>query len=205
VSDLTKVDKPGYIPQWRNGHEVGTGLRDANSRYIAIRDYLYKHTYPWVKKWKPENAIDGPAVLDVGAFNGYFSRRLVDDFNARCVAVDNNPLLREPYKNITVVGFHLEPPGIRALGHFDVVLALSVLHHYPNWPDYLAALLDAGDLLFIETPSIQERLGPRITNIHQRLSAMGELLARTPSMAKTGDRFLWAVEGTNSRTGRHCS
>ena len=169
----------GYQPQWINGREVGVGLRDCSGRYRAIKNHL----------------PSGPLrVLDIGAYNGYFCRRLVDDFDAQCVAVDNAPEL-EPYRNVSVMSGHVTPMQIRVPGGFNVVLCLSVLHHWPNWADYLSAMLSTGATVFIESADPAENLGhPKTewaTELHGAMQTLGRVIHYCPNIHGTHLRPLW--------------
>ena len=133
-----------YLPQWDKGQEVGTGTRDGNERYEAIRNYLLAN-----------DIGDNPTVLDFGAWNGYFSRRLAEDFDAHCTAVDDTPEL-EPYPGVTVINRRLAADEIT--GPYDVVIAMSVMHHLENWRQYLDAFLAAGKVVFLEVAIPDENL-----------------------------------------------
>ena len=136
-------------------------------------------------------------VLDLGAYTGYFCRRLHDDFGAQCTAVDNNPSLTES-EGVTVIPRLLNPDGIRELGHFDVTLCLSVLHHHANWYDYLPALLDSADVVFIETANPNEQMNnqykPFAIGAHREMEKIGKVIAETPPMYGNALRPLWVVD-----------
>lgn len=133
-----------YLPRWDKGKEIGTGQRDGDGRYRAIRKYL------------EDNPIEpGFSVLDFGAWNGYFSRRLADDFDANCTAVDNVPEL-EPYPGVAVINRRIQPDEIT--GTYDVVIAMSVLHHLENWRDYFAKFLEVAPVVFLEVAAPSEVL-----------------------------------------------
>lgn len=129
-----------YQPMWVDGATVGPQERDCAGRYAAI--------LPFVK--------EGARVLDFGSFTGYFSHRLADERSASCVAVA--PEARA-YPGVVAISSNLTADGIRALGTFDVVLALSVLHHVRPWRDYWSALLDAAPTVIVEVPHRDERFG----------------------------------------------
>jgi hypothetical protein len=140
-----------YQPQWVDGKEVGTGRRPCAERYAAIAEYLQG-------RFGEEQEI---TVLDFGAQSGYFSARLVDDFNAKATAVESNRaalthMTRDP--RVRVIAARLTPEQITKLGKFDVVLGLSVLHHLPNWKRYLRELVAVGEVIFIETAHPKENL-----------------------------------------------
>lgn len=127
-----------YQPMWENGQTVGPQERDCEGRYAAIAPYV----------------ADGARVLDFGAFTGYFSHRLADERNAKCLAVAPEAL---PYLGVTAIRERMTVEGIRGLGRFDVALGLSVLHHCDPWIDYFDALCDAADTVIIEVPHRDER------------------------------------------------
>jgi hypothetical protein len=126
-----------YQPMWENGQTVGPQERDCENRYLAIAPYV------------PE----GARVLDFGAFTGYFSHRLADERNARCLAVAPEAL---PHYGIETINRTLNAEELRALGRFDVALGLSVLHHCEPWQDYFNALCDAADTVIVEVPHRDE-------------------------------------------------
>lgn len=176
----------GYQPLWVAGQEVGAGLRDCNGRYQALATYLRKISM------RPRR------VLEIGAYTGYFCRRLAEDFGAQCIAVDDHRGL-EAYPGVEVIKARLDPLAISSLGRFDVVICMSVLHHHNNWHDYLTALLQAGDVLFIETANPLERLGTvqrqYALGAHQEISALGRVLTQTPPInGDVNQRPLWVVD-----------
>lgn len=177
----------GYQPQWINGKEVGTGWRDCNGRYEALKNYLLKI------------GMQSPRVLEIGAYTGYFCRRLAEDFNARCTAVDNHPGLVE-YPGVEVVHRLVNPTQIACMfGHFDVVICMSVLHHHKNWPEYIQALLQAGDVVFIETANPLEHFGQQhreyALGAYREISKIAKVLTQTPPMnGEANLRPLWVVD-----------
>ena len=123
---------------WTDGETVGPQERDCEGRYQAIAPYVQ----------------NGDRVLDFGAFTGYFAHRLADERGASCVAVAPEVL---PHPDVVTVAERLTLHGVKALGQFDVVLALSVLHHLNPWDEYLEVLLKAGRTVIIEVPNPDER------------------------------------------------
>lgn len=179
-----------YQPQWRDGREVGVGRRDAAGRYRAIAEYLHEAGF-----------APGGRILDFGAYGGYFASRLAEEFDAKCVAVDDSKKLNLDLPGVTVVRDRVTPSGISKLGQFDVVLCLSVLHHQTNWKTYLNALLAAGKVVFIETSHPDESL-PKARaqylagSIHKTVSALADnrVLTSTPGYDKRYQRPLWVVD-----------
>lgn len=138
-----------YQPRWVNGQEVGTGIRKAAPRYEAIAAEL--------------GEARGFTVLDLGAYNGYFSLRLAEEFDATCTAVDDyrglpGALAEAGDDRVTGVFHRLTQEEFSALPEYDVILCLSVLHHVPWWEELLAGLRDKARLLFVEVASANEVL-----------------------------------------------
>ena len=176
-----------YQPQRVNGRDVGQADRDCGSRYEAIRDHLRAH--------HPHGPVH---VLDLGAYAGYFAVRLVEDFDAHVVAVDDHPPLRQVASDrITVINHRLDADQIDGLGDFDAVLLLSVLHHTPDWPRILEVVCRRSTLLYLETPDPSEHL-PRAAAHTSELAAAaeclgGQVLARTAGYRSTIPRKLRAI------------
>lgn len=150
--------RAGYQPQWIDGQEVGTGWRDAAGRYDAIKRYLVAR-----QGREDVEQLSKPTVLEIGAYNGYFCRRLADDFGAHCLAVDGQPFLTE-YRSPDGNGFVdarrelWHHPQIDAAPRMDVGLCLSVLHHHADWDLILMALMRATTVLFVELAHPDEKL-----------------------------------------------
>ena len=71
--------------------------------------------------------------------------------------------------------------------HFDIVIALNVLHHIPEWKSFIAELFDIADTVIIETPPAHD---PRLSykkNIaaieEELISRGGTIIATTPRVA----------------------
>lgn len=126
---------------------IGVGP-DCASRYEAIKGILEKYKRP-IK------------VLDIGASNGYFSLKIAHDFDALCVMVDVSNRLCDICKfNDQISGIvylkralSLEDLiALNQLEHFDVVLALNVVHHMSPYKEILDLIFELGDTVIIETP-----------------------------------------------------
>ena len=95
----------------------------------------------------------GSRILDFGAYRGVISARLASHGHAVTAVAPELPNLPD----VTCMKQTMTPDEIRQLGQFDVALCLSVLHHLPDWPDYVAALKDVALMVFVETVSLAER------------------------------------------------
>lgn len=157
-----------YQPGYKDGREVGTGERDAAGRYEAIKRELQGHT--------------GFSVLDVGAYSGYFSYRLADDFGARCLAIDKVRTLEER-EGVAVRRGLIYADELEAIeyGIWDVTLLLSVLHHMPDWRRAFAAVVGFSVVTFVEIPDPREVLPnaimhPESAVMHEAAQAIGGIV-----------------------------
>lgn len=118
-----------YQDVWLNGKLIERGYRECASRYEIIREFCLR-LYG-----------DGPfSVCDVGAASCYFGLRLREDFPL-CSVVAFEPreylensarLKRAKAGGVVLFGRKLtveELPRWADFSSFDLVLALSVLHH----------------------------------------------------------------------------
>ena len=116
--------------------------RDCAGRWAGIRPLLARYTRPFT-------------VLDIGANNGYFSHRIAQEFpTAVVVMLEQEPMGHQEPGTI-FVQHRATLDTLEELDrceHFDVVLCLSVLHHFPEGARALAAVRALGDHLVIETP-----------------------------------------------------
>lgn len=154
---------------------------DCPSRYEAIKSVLDKYQRP-IK------------VLDIGASNGYFSLRIAHDFEALCVMADlSDRLLNICKLNNEVDGLvylkkALSLEDLKMLNeqeHFDVVLALNVVHHMSPCKEILDILFELGDTVIIETPPANDTRSddnPDVPFIEEYLvnKAHGTIIAQTP-------------------------
>ncbi len=136
-----------YQDTWVRGRVTATGDRPCEWRYEVVSQVVatYSRTV---------------TVWDIGANLGYFGCRLAHDFDAISVMVDSRPALievcRENDDPHTIALLHRlaaqDLAELAASEHADVVLALNVLHHLPDWRAALEALLALGEQVVIETP-----------------------------------------------------
>lgn len=133
-----------YQDKWSNGRLIEKGTRECAERYAIVRAFCAE---------KFDRAF---TVCDVGANMCYFGIRLAEDFPlCRVVAYEfHSPAMRYAHlrqsvaaRRISLVAkkLHLEDVSSMALSErFDLVLALSVLHHLPGdsgqWVSALRAL-----------------------------------------------------------------
>lgn len=142
--------------------DPGAGYQDVIDEAGAVISRGYRSC---ADRWDAvQCAVEGLrrpfTVLDLGASAGYFSVRLTQDFGARCVAVERTDVVDAAEGRVAaVVKANLDATAIHRQGTYDVVLALSFLHHQKNWRDVLSVLLrHTRSALIIETPHRDEKL-----------------------------------------------
>ena len=116
-----------YQTRWVRGKADGNGVRECADRYEIIKSVAKQFNRPFT-------------VLDIGANLGYFSFRLMEDFdNCHAVMVEGHPTYARQLTELAgingqgiVLTKSLTQGDLGLLGdveHFDLVLAMSVVHH----------------------------------------------------------------------------
>lgn len=168
------------------GQVAQVGTRDCAGRWQAIHAHLGDR--------------EGFTALDLGAYAGYFSLRLVEEHDADVVAVDNYAGLREvgTHPQILVIDHRLDVNQVADLGAFDVGLALSVLHHITEWRQMLDVLTAHCSTLFVEVPNPTEVLPKAIAHDPDMEATVAELggtmIAETPGHRSVIPRHMWVIE-----------
>jgi len=131
-----------------DGKVIQKGERECEQRYQTIKEVLDNYKRPFT-------------VLDIGAAQGYFSFRIMQDFpEATCVMMESHESrtlldLCKKNKKGLLLAHHAAPDHFERLSeceHFDVVLALNVIHHIGEPDRTFNALMKLGDDVIIETP-----------------------------------------------------
>lgn len=140
-----------YQDAWINGAVVSSGMRECARRYEIVKGVC-------------ASLRSNFTVCDIGANLCYFGLRLAEDFpGAEITAYESHPAAYRRAKELIVangatrVDLHnkrLRLPDIDGLIRnlkFDVVLAMSVLHHVAGNPaDWLRHLEYLGGLVIVE-------------------------------------------------------
>jgi len=136
-----------YQDLWIKGKRVAKGPRECEERYERVAEFCRQYKRPFT-------------VLDWGAQMGYFSLRLAEDFDCTVVAVERDPnlfaiLQANDNPKVLYINRRMTPQDFVLLGkveHFDLVLALSVVHHNSaaSFTDWLKILGGLGDHLIME-------------------------------------------------------
>ena len=134
-----------YQDSW-DGGVVEPGKRECAARYEIIKAFCQKFDHPFT-------------VCDIGANMNYFGMRLTEDFDCRVMSfefhqfemreklVKNNKKLMFLKRKVSLDDLQI----LNACAHFDLVLAMSVLHHLPgDTAKWLAEFNKLGDYVILE-------------------------------------------------------
>jgi len=179
---------------------------DCKSRYRAIKKVLARFKRPFT-------------LLDLGASQGYYSFRGAFDFpQGVFVMIEGNnvhyPLIGSQLQdlclanrrlsNVIFLNRSLVPTELETLSqceHFDVVLALNILHWFKDdWVKMLDAILQMGYCVIVETPPIetcvlQEDNQLRQNIIHSLQQVGAKLLAKVPRHTSQAESCLFLCRG----------
>ena len=185
-----------YQETWIKGRpQQGTEFqRECAPRYEPIKKVLENYKRPF-------------SVLDIGANMGYFSFRIAEDFpHATVIMMDNKKDLLElsianELANVVMLPVHLTGADLGVFAKcesIDVVLALNVLHHFDDWQAGLAAILEMGENIIIETPGSGDT-NARNPQMHEELYAIlnnqpHELIFESESHVSTAKRYMMRFE-----------
>ncbi|NGX53782.1 MAG: tRNA (mo5U34)-methyltransferase [Chlamydiae bacterium] len=185
-----------------NGDEIFKSINASGGswiiydRYEAIKSVLKQYNRPFT-------------VLDLGANNGFFSIKIAEDFDAVCVMIDGSERLTDICTLNTernkIIHFqkhfnHAEIVELSKQEHFDVILALHVLHHVDNWRGWVDTLFQMGDNVIIETPSADDPI-----NKFEHTKQLARYLTSLPNAVQIGafprhdkfDHMLWFCQNNN--------
>lgn len=158
-----------YQPIWCNGGVNGyyQFQRDCGERYGVIRKLASRFNRPF-------------SVLDIGSNYGYFPVRLMEDFpQAVCVLIDNKevePVLRENrmLDRSVVIKRKVTAGELEALSRsesFDIVLGLSVLHHFDDPVRAHRAMRNLGWWSVFEIPG-EDDIGAAFPEKHRTIRGL---------------------------------
>lgn len=156
---------------------VADGERsDSDARYNAIADQL--------------DELDVFSVLDLGAAEGYFTARIAHDFGCVVTAIDDNARLAElntaPNGPVHVINRRVTSGYLEAMPRDDVVVALSVLHHFKDWRAVLRWVIACREFAIIEVPHPKERW-LRSAPARHELAAIHDAVAGLPGAVKIAE------------------
>lgn len=135
-----------YQDTWINGERTDNGYRDCEKRYDIIKSFC--------------NSLPAKfTVCDIGANMAYFDIRLIEDFGCYCAAFEFDQYEKRKkiipaYKTLMYINRKISLSDLCIMNkssHYDLVLALSVLHHVPgSVTEWIRQLRQLGDNLIVE-------------------------------------------------------
>jgi SAM-dependent methyltransferase len=146
-----------YQDTWVKGKVTQRGERDCAPRYEVIRKVAAKFRRPFT-------------VLDIGANLGYYSLRLAEDFDCTVLAVEgqvgpwlSTVLNQNQHPRVIAANRNMTLEDLRTLAdveHFDLVLGLSVTHHFDApYAEVLAQIRRLGFATILELPTEDNACG----------------------------------------------
>ena len=145
-----------YQDAWVKGRAVEKGGRECEFRFEAIRKVVKKINRP-IK------------VLDIGANMGYFSLRLAEEFEGLFVMVEGSETVSKALLKLCQLNRNnksillkrtLQLEDLKYLAKyesFDVVLALSIIHHFEEpYNEVFEVMRTLGSYLIFEPPIYEE-------------------------------------------------
>lgn len=151
---IQNLDDDPYQDIRVRGETIDYGRRECESRYEIIKLFLERYDKPFT-------------VLDFGANYGYFSWRIKEDFpNSEITMIDSRPVLElltkiNNYDGINLISKDMSLGEIIQHGEshsYDLVLIMSIIHHFPEPESTLDAFINMGETIIIETDY------PNVTN-----------------------------------------
>jgi len=188
-----------YQSRWIKGEEI-SGVRECADRYEIIKEYAKRFNRPFT-------------VLDIGANYGYFSIRLMEDFD--CVSVMGefvpeyfNELTRlveaNDCGNAIVLKHRFTQDSLRELAkveHFDLVLAMSIVHHIDgNVNDTIGLIRELGDHVLLEVANEGNACGQEQVKTTS-IGSDWEHLGTGKSHLANSVRDIYSMSQTRSRFG----
>ena len=139
-----------YQDVWLNGKCIKSGTRECESRYEIIRDFC-----------ETRYGNDFFTICDIGANMSYFGLRLIEDFKCNVIAFEfHNFDMRLKHieanktNRLLLLNKKINLKELEILNtacQFDLVLAMSVIHHVKdNVYAYVDALRELGNNIILE-------------------------------------------------------
>jgi hypothetical protein len=186
-----------YQDIWVKGSVKKKGVRECESRWNAIKPIFDRWSRPFT-------------VLDFGANLGYYSLRLVEEYDCHVVAVESvyaewlkQVLDENDQSRIMLLDKKFTLDDIKAISeveHFDAVLALSVMHHIEggSYEEILEAMRSLGDVFIAEVAVEGSACGQDIVK-DTFVPDDAEILAYPPSHLDGTPRTLFTTHRPKSR------
>lgn len=186
-----------YQDVWRDGHAVTAGERDCAGRYDVVRGVLDGVPEPFT-------------MLDIGAHSGYFSVRAAEDYMCRVIAVDDHRELGKAASlQVAVTSRRVDADWLAARPRVDVVLALSVLHHMPDWRRVLDEITACRHAAVVEVPHPDETwmrsasARHEVPELHETVLSAGERIGESERVGRDGRTYQRPIVVIDGRIRRH--
>lgn len=144
-------------------------------------------------------------VLDLGAWSGSISCGLAKKFGCKVTAIERyGP--GEQHPKVNWISEEVRAKDLEAMGKFDLVVALSVLHHMADWAAAYWALRKIGKTVIIEATNPEEGRPSgepeRSRALHQLVTREGRVIHYEPAYGMAAlPRPMVAISGCESPPG----
>jgi SAM-dependent methyltransferase len=176
-----------------NDEVISKGVRSSSERYRIVSMVA--------STWKRPITI-----LDIGANLGFFTVKLAKNFDSTVVALEGvygdwlqEILEANHLENIVLLKKVFSLDDLRKLAeveHFDLVLALSVVHHFDNeYDEIIDVIKSLGDISLIELANEKDACGQNVVR-NSYIPKESKLLGYYDSHLEDGKRPMFLLEGS---------
>jgi len=118
--------------------------------------------------------VKGKRLLDIGCNAGWFVRKALEEGAVQAVGVDSDVAIIKLAKSLGGGDYYTMPAASvnGQLGHFDIVLLLSVLQHIEHPAEVLATAKEIGKEVYVEIP--HRFITPALTEQLEGAESIGE-------------------------------
>lgn len=182
-----------YQDIWVKGYPIVPGVRECELRFWAIYKALRKTKKPL-------------KVLDIGANMGYFSIRLSEKIPGTYAMIEGhestagallkicklneNPSLVLLKRKLCLADLK----ALRLREKFDVILALSIIHHFDEpYNEVFRVLMSLGNTLIFEPPIREEETLNQFRIVREPIdleNVKKKLLIEVPTGSRYGEKWL---------------
>jgi SAM-dependent methyltransferase len=185
--------QPIFVNDQVMWNPYGNRVESFEIRYEPIKEFCKQYSRKF-------------SVLDIGACNGCFSLQLMHDFDCSAVMIDSGARLKDIctlntnkdkliYLQKTFTAGDIE--HLANNEHFDVVIALFVLHHVDDYNRWINALTRLADNVILDIPNLDDPI-----NTWEKTRSMARDLLSRPNWVQIGST---PRGNSNSIMLWHCS
>ena len=192
---LSKSKNYSSLEQYQDilldGQVISKGIRECEKRWEILDNVASMWSRPFT-------------VLEIGSNLGYFSLKLAAKYNCTVVSCESlyadwlkNILEANSLDNVILIKKFLSLEDIKTLSeveHFDLVIAMSVVHHIDGeYEEIVAALRSLGDVLVMEIATESNACGQKVVT-GSYVPKESKIIGYGDSHLDTGKRPIFMIE-----------